>query len=114
MSYCRKDSYPQVHFIEIKKHLFFSMLCCLSGTYTLLAPPDSAITSKGYTWPRLLMDRAKGRDLMRRHTILGALYTEGLLQRRTIRTLAGTSVTFRRDIDGRAPARDLLAFGSRS
>ncbi|XP_047500904.1 uncharacterized protein LOC125046925 [Penaeus chinensis] len=71
-----------------------------TGIYTLLAPPDSAITSKGYTWPRLLMDRAKGRDLMRRHTILGALYTEGLLQRRTIRTLAGTSVTFRRDIDG--------------
>ncbi|ROT77094.1 hypothetical protein C7M84_004256 [Penaeus vannamei] len=71
-----------------------------AGTYTLLAPPDSAITSKGYTWPRLLMDRAKGRDLMRRHTIPGALYTEGLLQRRTIRTLAGTSVTFRRDMDG--------------
>lgn len=53
------------------------------------------------------MDRAKGRDLMRRHTIPGALYTEGLLQRRTIRTLAGTSVTFRRDMDGRAPARDV-------
>ncbi|XP_042879626.1 uncharacterized protein LOC122258016 isoform X2 [Penaeus japonicus] len=75
-----------------------------TGTYTLLAPPDSAITSKGYTWPRLLMDRAKGRDLMRRHTIPGALYTEGLLQRRTVRTLAGTSVTFRRDMDGTVSA----------
>lgn len=82
-----------------------------TGTYTLLAPPDSAITSKGYTWPRLLMDRAKGRDLMRRHTIPGALYTEGLLQRRTVRTLAGTSVTFRRDMDGRNAAEELVALG---
>ncbi|XP_071513006.1 uncharacterized protein [Panulirus ornatus] len=71
-----------------------------AGTYTLLAPPDSAITSKGYSWPRLLMTRALGRDLLARHTLRGAWYTEGLLLRRTISTLAGTSVTFRKDLDG--------------
>ncbi|XP_042216862.1 uncharacterized protein LOC121862611 [Homarus americanus] len=71
-----------------------------SGTYTLLAPPDSAITSKGYSWPGLLMDRALGQDLLARHTIRGAWYTEGLLQKRTLTTLAGTRVTFRKDQDG--------------
>lgn len=56
------------------------------------------------------MDRAKGRDLMRRHTIAGALYTEGLVQRRTVTTLAGTTVTFRKDIDGMAASLVLLWF----
>ncbi|KAK8395072.1 hypothetical protein O3P69_006076 [Scylla paramamosain] len=72
----------------------------LQDSYTLLAPPDSAITSKGYSWPRLLMSRECGRNLMARHIIKGAWYSEGLLHRRTLTTLAGTTVTFRKDSDG--------------
>nr|XP_045606194.1 uncharacterized protein LOC123763205 [Procambarus clarkii] len=78
-----------------------------SGTYTLVAPPDSAITSKGYSWPGLLMNRAQGRDLLARHTFRGAWYSEGLLQKRTLVTLAGTSVTFRRDVDGTISANGI-------
>nr|XP_053637330.1 uncharacterized protein LOC128692281 [Cherax quadricarinatus] len=40
------------------------------------------------------------RDLLARHSIRGAWYSEGLLQQRTLATLAGTTVTFRKDLDG--------------
>nr|XP_053637329.1 uncharacterized protein LOC128692280 [Cherax quadricarinatus] len=78
-----------------------------SGTYTLLAPPDSAITSKGYSWPGLLMNRGLRRDLLARHSIRGAWYSEGLLQQRTLATLAGTTVTFRKDLDGTVSANGI-------
>ncbi|XP_064086062.1 LOW QUALITY PROTEIN: uncharacterized protein LOC135201099 [Macrobrachium nipponense] len=70
------------------------------GVYTLLAPPDSAISSKGYSWPGLLMQRALGKDLLEKHMLKGTWYSEGLLLHRTMTTLAGTSVTFRREADG--------------
>lgn len=73
----------------------------LGLSYTLLVPSDSAITSKGYSWPRLLAERGVGNDLLDRHTISGTWYSEGLLSQRTLTTLAGTSVTFRRDLDGK-------------
>ncbi|XP_068200239.1 uncharacterized protein [Palaemon carinicauda] len=70
------------------------------GVYTLLAPPDSAISSKGYAWPGVLMQRALGKDLLEKHMLKGTWYSEGLLLHRTMTTLAGTSVTFRREADG--------------
>ncbi|XP_066981525.1 uncharacterized protein [Macrobrachium rosenbergii] len=74
------------------------------GVYTLLAPPDSAISSKGYSWPGLLMQRALGKDLLEKHMLKGTWYSEGLLVHRTMTTLAGTSVTFRREADGTVTA----------
>ncbi|XP_076045763.1 uncharacterized protein LOC143028006 [Oratosquilla oratoria] len=67
------------------------------GPVTLMAPLDSAITSKGYSWPRILMDRLHGLALLRHHTFRGFRYTKDLVREGVVSTLAGTNVTFRTD-----------------
>ena len=67
---------------------------------TVLAPLDSAIISKGYCWRCLLLQENRGEDLLSRHLIEGTWFMEELLDARTVTTVGGTNVTFRRHLDG--------------